>query len=405
MPSLSGKSIVFSGTLSIKRAEATAAAKAAGATVTTAVSGNTDVLVVGPDAVGTEKTLAAQVKGTEVWTEEQFNAALSSGGASSSSPSEQTRIAEQADGNPSGVAFRTSKEGAPLHDIPNGTELPLVEEDGEWCRVRYAGKTGWVKTRNLRPAPCARVAQQADGNPSGVAFRKSKDAAPHVDLSNGTVLTLLREEGEWSHVMLANTVVGWVKSRNLVVPRDGPSAPSAKKAKKGAGHVALVQLRKAIRQVTAKPSACLPGELWIKNDCHKWVTFAGQPVPEDHELNTAQVMLTTGDPIFSVVRYRLADLDDVHLALAKAWIQFNEDEDEEDDENQRTLEIETLNDWKTGFFDVDHASEEILNIFYPPDTGGGQFNCTTYSLYSDGNFGLATVISADWVYIYSGSWG
>jgi hypothetical protein len=71
--SLMGKTIVFTGTLSVKRSIAKQMAIGAGAKVTTAVSGNTDVLVCGVG--GGEKEYEADYHGTEVWTEAQFMAA------------------------------------------------------------------------------------------------------------------------------------------------------------------------------------------------------------------------------------------------------------------------------------------------------------------------------------------
>eukprot|EP01062_Namystynia_karyoxenos_P026213 TRINITY_DN20439_c0_g1_i1.p1 TRINITY_DN20439_c0_g1~~TRINITY_DN20439_c0_g1_i1.p1 ORF type:complete len:379 (+),score=107.60 TRINITY_DN20439_c0_g1_i1:94-1137(+) len=76
--SLSGKVVVFTGALTMKRAEAKAKAEAAGATVCGSVSGKTDILVAGPGAGS--KALTAAIKGTTVWTEDEFVAALAGGG-------------------------------------------------------------------------------------------------------------------------------------------------------------------------------------------------------------------------------------------------------------------------------------------------------------------------------------
>merc|ERR1719350_2676822 len=72
--SVSGKSLVFTGTLTTPRAGATAAAKAAGATVLGAVSKNVDILVAGPGAGS--KMAAAQALGVQVWDEAKFKKAV-----------------------------------------------------------------------------------------------------------------------------------------------------------------------------------------------------------------------------------------------------------------------------------------------------------------------------------------
>ena len=71
--SLVGKKIVFTGTLSMPRKEATAMAIAAGATVMSAVSGATNILVAGPGAGS--KLSEATSKGMQVMTEEEFTRA------------------------------------------------------------------------------------------------------------------------------------------------------------------------------------------------------------------------------------------------------------------------------------------------------------------------------------------
>ena len=69
--SLSGKTIVFTGTLKLMtRSVATAKATNAGAKVTGSVSKNTDLLVAGPDAG--EKLVAAQGLGVKVISEQEF---------------------------------------------------------------------------------------------------------------------------------------------------------------------------------------------------------------------------------------------------------------------------------------------------------------------------------------------
>ena len=77
----------------MNRAEAKAAAEAAGAKVTKAVSGKTTLLVAGPDAGS--KLDAAKAKGIETWDEDKFVAALGGGGGggggSAAAPRADTR--------------------------------------------------------------------------------------------------------------------------------------------------------------------------------------------------------------------------------------------------------------------------------------------------------------------------
>ena len=68
------KLLCFTGKLQMPRAEAIAAAEAAGAIVKSSVSADTDILVVGLGAGLKRKR--AEARGVEVWTEDQFNAAL-----------------------------------------------------------------------------------------------------------------------------------------------------------------------------------------------------------------------------------------------------------------------------------------------------------------------------------------
>ena len=83
MSSLSGKTIVFTGTLSLPRNTMSKMATDAGAKVTGSVSGTTNIVVAGPGAGS--KLDAAKSKGVTIWTEEEFVAATK-GKASAASP-------------------------------------------------------------------------------------------------------------------------------------------------------------------------------------------------------------------------------------------------------------------------------------------------------------------------------
>ena len=67
---LEGKVLVFTGKLTMSRADAKRLAEEAGATVKGGVSGTTDILVAGPGSGS--KVSAAQAKGVDVWDEATF---------------------------------------------------------------------------------------------------------------------------------------------------------------------------------------------------------------------------------------------------------------------------------------------------------------------------------------------
>ena len=72
---LSGKIVVFTGTLSMPRKEATMMAERSGATVVSSVTNACNVIVAGPGA-GSKLNTAAS-KGIEVWTEAEFHRKMS----------------------------------------------------------------------------------------------------------------------------------------------------------------------------------------------------------------------------------------------------------------------------------------------------------------------------------------
>eukprot|EP01063_Lacrimia_lanifica_P002967 TRINITY_DN11601_c0_g1_i1.p1 TRINITY_DN11601_c0_g1~~TRINITY_DN11601_c0_g1_i1.p1 ORF type:complete len:2693 (+),score=956.95 TRINITY_DN11601_c0_g1_i1:82-8160(+) len=67
-----------------------------------------------------------------------------------SAPSKEVtkwRVLQQ-DGFP-GAPFRPSKEASSTQDIPNGAEVEVLEEDGEWVKVVWDGAKGFVRRRNV----------------------------------------------------------------------------------------------------------------------------------------------------------------------------------------------------------------------------------------------------------------
>jgi predicted DNA-binding WGR domain protein len=118
--SLAGKTICFTGTLTMKRTDATKAAEAAGAIVGGSVTGKTNILVAGPGAGA--KADQAKAKGVEVWTEDEFMAALglyhAGGGAASSSTGPATGGGASSSSTGSAVGKKKATAPAEKEDAP-----------------------------------------------------------------------------------------------------------------------------------------------------------------------------------------------------------------------------------------------------------------------------------------------
>jgi hypothetical protein len=117
--SLNGKTIVFTGTLHMKRDDASLQAEKAGAKVSGTVTANTDILVCG-SGVGAKKTDDAQKKGVEVWTEEQFTSALSGSSRSSKKRKEPS---------PTAATAGAKKSKASVHESAPASAAEAPGED------------------------------------------------------------------------------------------------------------------------------------------------------------------------------------------------------------------------------------------------------------------------------------
>ena len=128
---LSGKTVVFTGTLNMTRGIASAMAINAGAKVTKGVSKNTDIVVAGAAAGG--KLDDAQSKGVEVWTEAKFVKACEKkggGGTEAASPPKKKASAPT-------VASKATKIEWQWYDSDASSWVGFAEADSQVLEDRF----------------------------------------------------------------------------------------------------------------------------------------------------------------------------------------------------------------------------------------------------------------------------
>lgn len=123
-----------------------------------------------------------------------------------------------------------------LTTIPRGMTMPVISRENGWCRVDYAGYTGYVMEKFVTitankpdtspdaPAPDADGVRVQTGGGSLNLRRTANATAPILTtIPNGAKVELLENYGEWAKVKY-NIHVGYVVARYLNLPV-GPDLP------------------------------------------------------------------------------------------------------------------------------------------------------------------------------------
>ncbi|MBE5799899.1 MAG: hypothetical protein E7321_08125 [Clostridiales bacterium] len=102
--------------------------------------------------------------------------------------------------------------------VPNGSQVELLEESGEWCRIEYMGKKGYVKSGFLCDEPSeeekaaqqeAQIVLQAGGHAridtqsGGLNLRSKADAKSAVvsQVPNGARVEVIEATPQWSSIV------------------------------------------------------------------------------------------------------------------------------------------------------------------------------------------------------------
>jgi len=130
-----------------------------------------------------------------------------------------------------------SDQARVLLAIPQGTALAILSHENGWCRVTYAGKTGYVMDKYLRftnERPDDAQQETADGSVQvatgggGLNLRETASDQAKVLLSipNGAQVTMLQKGSDWCRVRY-NGAEGYVMTRYLSLDEAGESIGGA----------------------------------------------------------------------------------------------------------------------------------------------------------------------------------
>ena len=141
---------------------------------------------------------------------------------------------------PSGLVLRgeASKEGTPLDTVPDKTELEIIKDTGEWCKVTYNGKTGYLfgqyVNRKETPPQTPITPETPEVTDSNSVQAKSKIKVYMIPVITSTVIneiepnaqiTIEKQITNWSYIVSGN-IQGWVRTYGIQNEIRTPEAPT-----------------------------------------------------------------------------------------------------------------------------------------------------------------------------------
>ena len=64
-------------------------------------------------------------------------------------PMNEERIVHSSNGGSVNMRSKPSTSGSLIVRVPNGSHVEVIGESGEWCNIKYNGKTGWMMSKYL----------------------------------------------------------------------------------------------------------------------------------------------------------------------------------------------------------------------------------------------------------------
>ncbi|CAE7677734.1 ligA [Symbiodinium sp. CCMP2456] len=346
--SLHGKRIVFTGTLSMTRKEATKLASEAGALVTGSISKSTDIIVAESDAANTTKVLSAKAFGTEIWSEKDFSKALKAKPKAKAKAKAKGR-------SPKAAAVPAVKSQHLFLDHAKNKEfdkvMKLVKENAGYVNVQPAGR--WTALHQAAEAGDKKVVKFLLDHKADVTLQTNDGQTP-VDVAKASVKDLLKVPGKrkaaaaglekstdcrlhlfepMSATELAEKQGGWFAGDDdSSFCEEGVQHLHMKTAPAEAKSIAQ-DLQKAVKgaYMAAGESDCAPMVIVISN--------AGEFTASDAILKALAVLEDVdGEMLHTKVTFAHCDFGEMEIFCNNDG---DEDEEEEEDEHTKKLKKAT----------------------------------------------------------------
>lgn len=126
--------------------------------------------------------------------------------------------------------------------IYQGTEVTIVQKQGDWYKISYGKTTGWVSASYVTAAkasPTVQVTGETVNLRSGPGTTYNKVG----EASRGDTLTLLDVQGDWYQVKTANGTVCYISASLAGTPSSAPVASPAAPTVPAANQAAAKQIK------------------------------------------------------------------------------------------------------------------------------------------------------------------
>lgn len=178
--------------------------------------------------------------------------------------SEDARTLQQA----ATVYKKASVSSKKLAQLKKGTSVTLLESKNGWSRIRYDGKTGYIKntafsaatpspaatptpTPTPAPTPSTASGRTAQTQLAARLYQKASRSSASRKVAAGTTLTILNQSGDWYRVRKGDVTGYMLRSAFTAAatetPVPGPTASPAYNALQSGSHgAAVTQLQKRL---------------------------------------------------------------------------------------------------------------------------------------------------------------